>query len=203
MKSEILTELLKIIAFAVVSLFIAWIMTGIMKRETMCTSLPVNLSVTAVYSALLYMRSGISLTAVQGMLLLSVLLWASWSDMTNHEVGDYIWIMIFMLGLLSIKTVGIRSMLICAAVVFVPQFTLAMINPNKAFGGADIKISTALAFLLGVPRGIVAYLTGLLAVVAFLTIYSKVKHADKKQAFPMVPFLMIGALIFYFGGIWL
>jgi hypothetical protein len=121
MKSEILTELLKIITFVGVSIFIAWSMTGIMKRETMCTSLPVNLSVTAVYSALLYMRFGISLTAVQGMLLLFVLLWASWSDITSHEVGDYIWIMIFMLGLLSIETVGIRSMLIGAAALTRPK----------------------------------------------------------------------------------
>lgn len=190
-------EFLIMAVFICISSAIVWIMTGAMKYKNIRTSLTVNLTITAVYAGLLYFRYGISITAIQGMLILLVLLWASWSDITSHEVGDYIWIMISMLGLLSIETVGIRSMLIGAAVVFIPQFTLALINPKKAFGGADIKISAAIAFLLGAPRGIAAYMIGLIAAVVFETIYLKVKHIDKNEAFPLVPFLVAGFFIVY------
>ena len=86
-------------------------------------------------------------------------------------------------------------MTIGALFVFIPQMALALIPPHKTLGGADIKLSTALAFLLGAWRGIGAYLAGLLLAVAFMSIYNRKKKDQQKKPFALVPFLSIGAMI--------
>lgn len=82
--------------------------------------------------------------------------------------------------------------------VFIPQMALALIPPHKTLGGADIKLSTALAFLLGAWKGIVAYMVGLILAVVIISIYHRKKNSNTKQPFALVPFLSIGAMILFF-----
>ena len=88
-------------------------------------------------------------------------------------------------------------MLIGAAVVFIPQLALAMLRPDRACGGADLKISTALAFLLGAEKGLFALIVGMLLAVITMAIYNNVNEKDQSEAFPLVPFLWIGATLAY------
>jgi prepilin signal peptidase PulO-like enzyme (type II secretory pathway) len=88
-------------------------------------------------------------------------------------------------------------MLAGAAVVFIPQLATAMLTPNRPIGGADIKISTALAFLLGAEKGIFALVVGMLLAVVITAISNKLNDRDQKQPFPLVPFLWIGATLAY------
>ena len=74
---------------------------------------------------------------------------------------------------------------------------VSVIRPGKAIGGADIKISTALAFLLGFEKGIFAMLIGMLSGVIFMVIVRKVRKEKKKDPFALVPFLSFGALLAY------
>ena len=89
-------------------------------------------------------------------------------------------------------------MLAGALFVFIPQLSLALIPPHKTLGGADIKLSTALAFLLGTWKGITAYIVGLLLAVVIISIYHRKKKSDTKQPFALVPFLGIGAMVLFF-----
>lgn len=92
-------------------------------------------------------------------------------------------------------------MLFGAFAVFVPQIIMAFIPKCKPLGGADLKLSTALAFLLGWERGIVAFILGLLISVVYMAIYNKVKKVKKRdaneKAFALVPFLSIAAMVLF------
>lgn len=98
----------------------------------------------------------------------------------------------------GIDDIAITSMTLGALFVFVPQIALALIPPHKTLGGADIKLSTALAFLLGAWRGIGAYMVGLILAVVIISIYHRKKNSNTKQPFALVPFLSIGAMILFF-----
>ena len=130
-------------------------------------------------------------------MLFLILLYASCSDLTSHTMDDYLWVMVGILGLLSCYGVGLPSMLIGAAMVFVPQILLALLPPHKALGGADIKLSTAVAFLLGWQKGLAALLLGLILAVIVMLIVQKINTKKKKQAFALIPFLSVGAMVMF------
>lgn len=92
---------------------------------------------------------GSTLAAVKGMILCMILMYASISDIWRREVPDYVWAMIAILAFVRFDASNLPSMIVGALVVFVPQLAVSVMRPSRAIGGADIKISTALAFLLG------------------------------------------------------
>ena len=131
------------------------------------------------------------------LILLGILLYASIKDLREHEVPDTVWKLIAVLGLVNISLRELPSMLLGAALVFLPQIIPAVINTEKAMGGADIKISTACAFLLGVKRGLAAFIIGLTLFVIVVPILRKVRHEENGEPFPMVPFLSLGTIAAY------
>lgn len=151
----------------------------------------------AVVGLILLLRFGVSLTTVKGMILTLLLLYASLSDFKKREVPDCISVMILILAFVGFEPSNLLSMLAGAAVVFIPQLATTMLTPNRPIGGADIKISTALAFLLGAEKGIFALVVGMLLAVVITAISNKLNDQDQKQAFPLVPFLWIGATLAY------
>ena len=151
----------------------------------------------AVVGLILLLRFGVSLTTVKGMILTLQLLYASLSDYKKREVPDCISVMILILAFVGFEPSNLLSMLAGAAVVFIPQLATTMLTPNRPIGGADIKISTALAFLLGAEKGIFALVVGMLLAVVITAISNKLNDRDQKQAFPLVPFLWIGATLAY------
>jgi leader peptidase (prepilin peptidase)/N-methyltransferase len=151
----------------------------------------------AVVGLILLLRFGVSLTTVKGMILTLLLLYASLSDFKKREVPDCISVMILILAFVGFEHSNLLSMLAGAAVVFIPQLATTMLTPNRPIGGADIKISTALAFLLGAEKGIFALVVGMLLAVVITAISNKLNDRDKKQAFQLVPFLWIGATLAY------
>ena len=151
----------------------------------------------AVVGLILLLRFGVSLTTVKGMILTLLLLYASLSDFKKREVPNCISVMILILAFVDFDCSNLLSMLAGAAVVFIPQLATTMLTPNRPIGGADIKISTALAFLLGAEKGIFALVVGMLLAVVITAISNKLNDRDQKQAFPLVPFLWIGATLAY------
>ena len=128
------------------------------------------------------------------LILLGILLYASIKDLREHEVPDTFWKLIAVLGLVNIGLRDLPSMLLGAALVFLPQIIPAVINTEKAMGGADIKISTACAFLLGVKRGLAAFIIGLTLFVIVVPILRKIRHEENGEPFPMMPFLAVGTI---------
>ena len=137
---------------------------------------------------------GSTLAAVKGMILCMILMYASISDIWRREVPDYVWAMIAILAFVRFDASNLPSMIVGALVVFVPQLAVSVMRPSRAIGGADIKISTALAFLLGAEKGLCAMIIGLTAAVITMLIVRKVKKTGKGEAFPLVPFLAAGAM---------
>ena len=131
------------------------------------------------------------------LILLGILLYASIKDWREHEVPDTVWKLIAVLGLVNISLRDLPSMLLGAALVFLPQIIPAVINTEKAMGGADIKISTACVFLLGAGKGLAAFIIGLTLFVVIVPILRKVRHEENGEPFPMVPFLSVGTIAAY------
>ena len=131
------------------------------------------------------------------LILLGLLLYASIKDLREHEVPDTVWKLIAVLGLVNISLRDLPSMLLGAALVFISQIIPAVINTEKAMGGAHIKISTACAFLLGAGRGLAAFIIGLTLFVVIVPILRKVRHEENGEPFPMLPFLSVGTIAAY------
>ncbi len=131
------------------------------------------------------------------LILLGILLYASIKDLQEHEVPNTVWKLIAMLGLVNITLHDLPSMILGAVLVFLPQIIPAVINTEKAMGGADIKISTACAFLLGAGRGLAAFTIGLTLFGVIVPILRKVRHEENGEPFPMVPFLSVGTIAAY------
>ena len=184
--------------FIVFCIFIlaAWILCKkAVKENEPINHLPFCLSMAV--GLILLLVFGVTLTTVKGMILALLLLYASLSDLKTRRVSDCVSIMIFILSLVGFESENLTSMLIGAMIVFIPQFALAVIRPSRACGGADLKISTAIAFMLGAGKGVFALIVGMLLAVIVMAIYNKVNAKDQKEAFPLVPFLSIGAMLAY------
>ena len=158
--------------------------------------LPV-LSAAFVFGIGIIVCCGTLLEQIKGMLLFCILLSASLSDLKTRRVSDSISIVLLILSLVGFEAVNLPSMLIGAMIVFIPQFALAIIRPSRACGGADLKISTALACLLGAEKGIFAFIVDMFLAVIVMAIYNRVNSKDQKEAFPLVPFLSMGAILAY------
>ena len=161
--------------------------------------LGVMLCISGILPIAMCLRYGLSAALIQGIFLMFVLLYASQSDITSHTVEDYISVIILALGISGIPTLGIGSMLLGVGIVVLPQIIMALIPSCKPLGGADLKISAALAFLLGWQRGITAFIVGLLLAVIYMSIYNKIKGENKgeEKPFALVPFLSIAAMALF------
>ena len=188
-----------LLALGLLSVFMlaAWIMLRVSRKELNNPKMYLALPAFVNVEMILLIRFGPTLVAVKGLILCMILLWASLSDIARHEVPDFITVMILILAFVGFETGNLPSMLIGASAVFVPQMIVSVIRPGKAIGGADIKISTALAFLLGFEKGIFAMLIGMLSGVIFMVIVRKVRKEKSKDPFALVPFLSFGALLAY------
>ena len=127
-----------------------------------------------------------------------MLLYASAKDIKTREVPDSVSVMLLILGLVDVSIKEIPQMLLGMVLVFMPQLISALINPSKALGGADIKLSSAAAFLLGAQRGLFALIVGLTLSVVTMPIIRKIRNLPKDQPFPLIPFLSIGIVAGYF-----
>ena len=140
----------------------------------------------------------IEMWIIKTTILLALLLYASVRDIKTREVPDSVSVMLLILGLVDTDIGKFPSMLFGALLVFLPQFASALINPSKALGGADIKVSSSAAFLLGAQRGLFALIVGLTLAVIVMPIIVRIRKLQKYQPFPLIPFLSIGIVVGYF-----
>lgn len=134
---------------------------------------------------------------LRGIVLALILLYASVQDLTFREADDFLWVMILILAIGSVGTVPLWSMFLGAAVIFVPQMAIAIFSKKGGIGGADIKLSSASALLLGFFPGAIGYVIGLAFAILFTLIYNKIKHRANQKSFPLIPFLSVGLMIGY------
>ena len=135
---------------------------------------------------------------IKAIILLALLLYASVRDIKMREVPDSVSGMLLLLSLVDTDIARLPSMLFGMFLAFIPQFISALINPSKALGGADIKVSSSAAFLLGAQRGLFAFIVGLTLSVIVMPIIRRIRKLPKNQPFPLIPFLSIGIIAGYF-----
>ena len=135
---------------------------------------------------------------IKTIILLTLLLYASVMDIKTREVPNPVSGMLLILGLVDKDIDQLPSMIIGALLVFLPQFVSALINPSKALGGADIKISSSAAFLLGTSNGLFTLIVGLTLAVIVKAIIRRIRKLPKDQPFPLIPFISIGIVAGYF-----
>ena len=181
--------------FVLLSAIVMLILAKEMKSKGFKIKQPLVIALGVMYAILLVIfGQGVGLYAIKGMFLFAVLMYASCSDLTSHEVDDCVWVIIFSLAFIDMGSIA--SMLFGAAAVFVPMFVVALMS-KKSLGGADIKILTAIAFLLGFERGISAIFIGLLSAVIVMSIYRKRHKKTRDEPFALVPFLSAGVILMF------
>jgi leader peptidase (prepilin peptidase)/N-methyltransferase len=120
-------------------------------------------------------------------LLITFLILVSIKDIKTREISDHCQIAIAALALIGFNPILSFTGLLCA----LPFMIVAVLNKGKGIGGADIKFMMAIGFVLGLSKGLVAGIIGLLAFVLF----SSIKDFKKeKMCYPMIPFLSLGVI---------
>lgn len=195
--NQFIFEFLKLSAILVVVACITQIINVVMKKRGFRVNCLSNHLILLLFSTILFLFGGLSVWMVKGIIFAWILLFASVQDLSTREADDFLWVMLLILSLVNFNTGSIVSMLVGALVIFVPQMAIAMFGKIGGIGGADIKISTAAALLLGFWSGIIGYLIGLLFAIVFTLIYNKVKHIENDKSFALMPFLSVGLMIGY------
>ena len=199
-------EVLAVLLWIGIAVGIGWTLCRVLKARKLVCYQPLALALSGAMALALYFRFGLTVTSVQGMFLWFTLLYGSMSDLTDHTMTDSVWVIVLTLAIPSIMKHGIVSMLAGAVCVMLPQLALAVIPPHRTLGGADIKLSGALAVLLGFTGGLFAFLAGLLMAVVTVTARDFVqtrlhKRRDcPKKPFALIPFLAVGGMVMFLMG---
>lgn len=177
------------VLFVGVALLLGWKFTEVLQKRNFKSNLVINLILSGTAALALFLRFGMTVTILQGLFLFFILLFATWSDLTSHEVPDWVWLCLIPVAIMSIPSRGVLSIFSALLVVIVPQLAVRAIRANEPIGGADTKLTFCAAILLGFMRGVGAYLVGLLVAVIFMSICNKVKNRSQKAPFALIPFL--------------
>lgn len=189
---------MKLVLLVIISLGTTVVMNRCMKRRGFRVRAAWNCTVIGGITALLFLTGGMSIWTVKGIVMALILLYASVQDLSTHEADDFLWVMLLMLAFVGIEAGGVRSMVVGGLVILIPQLAIAISSKNVGIGGADIKISTAAAVILGFHGGVIGYMLGLVFAIVFQMIYNRIKKRSNQTPFPLLPFLSTGLMIGYF-----
>lgn len=153
-----------------------------------------NLTIPAMVAGLLFTVYGISMTSVKGLIFIFLLLYAANSDIKTREVSNWIPFAITITGLIEKELKDIPFMVLSAVIITLPQLYWA-ISKESSYGGADIKLMAACAFLLGLEGGLIAIIIGLSIGLITTVVKRKLKNESLKGKFPVLPCLAFGSFL--------
>ncbi len=145
----------------------------------------------------------VSLAALTMFLLYCVLTVITFIDMDTQEIPPVLNIMIFLLGIVSIWTMGgvtIVERIIGFFCISLPLYLIILVIPD-GFGGGDIKMMAAAGWFLGWKATLFAFFVGLVMGGIYGVYLLAAKNMDKKAHFAFGPFLAVGIAISAYGGI--
>lgn len=149
--------------------------------------------IAALVTVALFCFFGFAATTIKGIILSLVLAFCSYSDIKTRECDDYPYLMIVIAAFIGTELTALPGMILSGLVVGLMMFA-AMIFMRAVVNGADLKLAATCAFLLGFWNGIAGLLAGLLVAV----IVNLIKLKNKKDGFPLIPYLAIGFMMAYF-----
>jgi leader peptidase (prepilin peptidase)/N-methyltransferase len=162
------------------------------KKKTALIFIGISLAV----SALLLCFFGCAVSAVKGIIFCLILVFSSYSDIKTRESDDYLAVMIALTAFIGIEISDIPGMILSAVLITFPMLLVVIICNGKAIGGADIKLSAACAFLLGITKGFTGLIAGLtIGIIVNIIIQTR---KNKAESFPLIPYLAAGFMAAYF-----
>ena len=154
-----------------------------------------------ITSGLIYLLHKNVILAGEALLLMPLLTYLSAVDLKLKLAPDWSTFVIFVISvptiintILSQEFFMLINMVFGLLICFIPMFLSALFSKN-GIGGADIKIMTALGFLLGAERAFLALMSCLLIAIVFNAIQMKRGKMEKTDKFAMIPFIAIGAAL--------
>lgn len=132
---------------------------------------------------------------------LGILIIVCCQDIRRMEIKDSCHIAIAVLAVIGVfiePEMDLTSRLLGALCISVPMLALAVVIPG-AFGGGDIKLMAAAGLFLGWKSAAVSAAAAIFAAGGYALFLLLKKRADKKQCFPLGPFLSAGLAV---GALW-
>lgn len=156
------------------------------KKIRRCMYLIVPGSLTAV----LLLGSGVSMRAVQTIILSALLCYMSYSDLKTMEIDDHLHIMVLLTAMMTMTGDGLLSRIVVAVTIGALAWLLAML-PKTVLGGADVKFLIAGSFLM--PA--IPYLMGV-ALGSLLGIGVILQNQQEGKAWTsaLLPYLSVGIM---------
>lgn len=185
--STVLMTLSVVLIALLVGRFAAGKFDGNRKKTTLCF-----IGVTALTTLALICFFGCAATTVKGIVLSLILVFSSYEDIKKRECDDYLHLMIVIAAFIGTDLSSIPNMLL-SGLFAGGLMLLTMLITKSNVGGADIKMAAACSFLLGLSRGVIGLLAGMI-----LAVVVNVFKKDKKKGFPMIPYLAAGYMAAYF-----
>lgn len=184
--STVLTVLSVVLIALLVGRFAAGKFDGNKKKTAL-----VFIGITAFTTLALICFFGCAATTVKGIILSLILVFSSYEDIKKRECDDYLHLMIVIAAFIGTEFSSLPNMLL-SGLFAGGLMLLTMLITKSNVGGADIKMATACSFLLGLSRGVIGLLTGMI-----LAVVVNVFKKDKKKGFPMIPYLAAGYMAAY------
>ena len=134
------------------------------------------------------------LAVLQAVFFIALLCTASVTDLTKRIVPNWICLGITVISIIEFAPIKLLGIFIALPFLLVAVFFGGM-------GGGDIKLMAACGLVLGLPKGLLAAMTGLSLLLVYVAIYRivcRVQRREAKKAFPLAPFLSAGCLLAYF-----
>lgn len=150
--------------------------------------------ITAIATLTLFCFFGCAATTLKGIIFCLLLAFSSYEDIRIRQCEDYVHLMIVIAAFIGTDTAALPNMLLSALLAGGIMLITTAVTKSK-LGGADIKLSAACAFLLGVTQGFAGLVIGLCAAI----LVNAAKNRKKKQTeFPLIPYLAVGFMTAYF-----
>ena len=151
------------------------------------------IGITIAFTILLICFFGCTAITVRGIIFCLILLLSSYSDIRTRECSDWLHVMIVIAAFIGCDFASLPMMIVSA--MFVGGIMLmTLLIANSDIGGADIKCAVACSFLLGLERGIIALVGGMLIAILLNAFKDKEK---RRGGFPLIPYLTAGYLAVY------
>lgn len=161
------------------------------KKKAAFAFIGISIAVTALFLCFF----GCAVSTIRGIIFCLILLFASYSDIKTREADDYLHVMIALTAFIGRDVSDISGMMLSAVLITLPMLLVSIICKGRAIGGADIKLSAACAFLLGIERGVAGIVLGLtLGIIVNLIIQTR---KNKEEGFPLIPYLASGFMAAY------
>ncbi len=192
---EILIAVFLLLAVAVAAMLAGLFAARKFKANKWKTALTFA-GIAIMVTALLLCFFGLAVGTLRGALLCLVLVYCSFSDLKSREVDDYLHLMVLLTAFIGTEIAGIPQMCLSAILLTLPTMLVCILCQGRTIGGADIKLTAACGFLLGLWKGSFGLTIGLLLgiIVNFIVQLKK----DKGASFPLVPYLAAGFMAAYF-----